>query len=195
MAENPPKGRAMRKILNKKSGFTLIELMIVVAILGILAAIAIPAFVQYVRRSKSTEAVTNIDNMFKLSASYYTPTERQSASGMAGTQFVACTVPDASSATTPISTKTQGVYAAGGGFSDVGINFSTGFTYYRYLIAGVQNATGICGNSVSTDMYRLQAQGDLDGDSVLSLFEQSVASNGNNELFRSRGFFIVNETE
>lgn len=52
-------------------GFTLIELMIVVAILGILAAIAIPAFVKYIRRSKTTEAVMNLRKLFDGSVAYY----------------------------------------------------------------------------------------------------------------------------
>lgn len=45
-------------------GFTLIELMIVVAIIGLLAAVAIPAFQKAVRRSKSSEATINLRRMF-----------------------------------------------------------------------------------------------------------------------------------
>jgi type IV pilus assembly protein PilA len=50
----------MLKSLRNSKGFTLIELMIVVAIIGILAAIAIPNFLQYQMKSRQSEAKTNL---------------------------------------------------------------------------------------------------------------------------------------
>ena len=52
-------------------GFTLIELMIVVAIIGILAAIAIPNFIKFQARSKQSEAKSNLKALFTAQKSYF----------------------------------------------------------------------------------------------------------------------------
>jgi prepilin-type N-terminal cleavage/methylation domain-containing protein len=54
----------------RQEGFTLIELMITVAIIGILAAIAIPAFNSYQNRSRRAEAMTNLAAIAKAEMAY-----------------------------------------------------------------------------------------------------------------------------
>ena len=60
----------MRQFRNRK-GFTLIELMIVVAIIGILAAIAIPNFLRFQAKSKQSEARELLSTVYTAESAYF----------------------------------------------------------------------------------------------------------------------------
>ncbi len=59
---------SMRKI---QRGFTLIELMIVVAIIGILSIVAVPQLIEYIKKSKKTEAALQLDAIGTNNKAYY----------------------------------------------------------------------------------------------------------------------------
>lgn len=76
-------------------GFTLIELMITVAVVAILSAIALPAYVYYIQRSRIPEATAALaakqvamEQLFQDSRSYYAPNSSTcSTSGMASSSY------------------------------------------------------------------------------------------------------------
>ena len=62
----------------KKNGFTLIELMIVVSIVGILAAIALPSYLEHVKAGHRSEAKANLTELAQFMERYYTENNKYS---------------------------------------------------------------------------------------------------------------------
>jgi len=79
----------MKKLHVRKGGFTLIELMIVVAIIGILAAIAIPNFLRFQLKAKTSEGKTNLAAIRTSEQSFYSEYGRYVSSTGAGPALTA----------------------------------------------------------------------------------------------------------
>ena len=76
--------KLIKNMRNSQKGFTLIELMIVVAIIGILAAIAIPNFMNYQCKAKQSEAKSSLGNIRSMQEAYFAEWDTYSAIGPIG---------------------------------------------------------------------------------------------------------------
>jgi len=136
----------------RQRGFTLVELMITVAIIGILAAIAIPTFLQFMSRGKKVEASLQLDKMMKNVRVYHAEKAILPPSTNLMPATAACLT---GTDKTPATLQSQ--WEVNAGWRE--LQFHTdepGYFQYQWT-----NTTGTDGVA--------QATGDLDCDGVLAL--------------------------
>ncbi len=164
-------------------GFTLIELMIVVAIIGILAAVAIPAFMKYIKKSKTTEAAINVRKIYDGNVAYYDE-DHVTQTGTVLTKYFVSVGPQPASV--------PGVNKTLGNWEDPGwqaLKFGMDSpALYRY--------TSLSGGSGTTAFFTAQAEGNIDGDTVTSWFERVGLINATTgDVEGGSGLYTSNELE
>lgn len=133
----------MSKLIRKaQKGFTLIELMIVVAIIGILAAIAIPNFLRFQLKSKSSEGKVNIAAIRTAEESYLA----EFGSYVGVTTPVPATIPGTAKAS----------FQPAGNFNTLGWS-PEGQVFFNYAVNYA---------SATPSAYTITAAADIDGDTL-----------------------------
>lgn len=175
----------LKSLLKKRQeGFTLVELMIVVAIIGVLAALAIYGVARYLKHSKTAEATRNLGSMETGSKNSY---QQESTSDGISFSHKFCDGAGPTPLTAPKASKTK---VPSGDWTAAGwecLKFSVNEPqFYSYKYASSGTGTGA--------KYTATANGDLDGNGATSKFELTGAGSATGDAQRVK-LLITNEDE
>jgi type IV pilus assembly protein PilA len=182
----------MKAKLFAKRGFTLVELMIVVAIIGVLAALAIYGVSRYMANAKTAEARTAVGQIVKDAKSAYSREKMGGALLTVGTSVQGSNAFCASANSVPsaLTAVAKGKYQSDP--TEWGGDQQTGWTCLRFSITDPQRY--MYTYTASTDGFSAIGNGDLDGDGVPSTFSMTGALSGG-EVIVSPTFTEVDPDE
>ncbi len=183
------------------------ELMVVVAILAIVSAIAIPAFIKHMRRARTAEAVSNIAKLYHSSVTYFVAPRAEEGTGI----MLECQFPP----TNPLTPDVETSHGCCGGPLDQNddgrcdvnaalwdtptwsaLNFSMNDEhYFGYYARNVPHFSG-------GRLFAIVAIGDQDCDGHVSVhatggigYAKGVAGATECQVHTGSGFYTINETE
>ena len=141
-------GRLLSKKLHNQLGFTLLELLVVIAVIGVLASLAVPRLQTQIQRARYVEVV-NATGPFKIAVEACAQTNNGLAACNAGTNGIPAAVAVASGNVATVNVVAGAITA-----TSVAANFSAGATNYILTpaLAGAATANGVTWavNPVST---------------------------------------------
>ncbi len=167
----------MRK---NKNAFTLIELMIFVALIGIISALFVPPFLNYLKKVKSAEAQLNIKKIADLEIAYFKRLRTDESGKELPSSFLACTP----SPSMPSSMKKE--FIVNEAWNELGF-LPNGPVYYSYEAKA--KGEGTFSEAI------ISAHGDLDDDGVFSTFSLNLYVDSETNEIKYSDISKINELE